>query len=227
VEEEKIQKRRFRILSNSRFKEPALNLSAFGEKDFDVFRKKSSIRRDLILRRLSLSPEEVDKTSKEITENLLKLRRFRNAQRVVLYFPIKNEVKTEEIFRKAREFRKEIYFPCIEGSLLEFRRVGDLNELEPGGFGIPGPSRDSTKVDIMDVDLVIIPGVAFDRFGRRLGYGGGYYDRALFKIDKKRRIGLAYNFQVLDSIPIEAGDEEVGLVITESGVIFPKRRVRW
>jgi 5-formyltetrahydrofolate cyclo-ligase len=227
AEEEKTQKRRFRILSNSRSKEPALNLSAFGEKDFDVFRKKSSIRRDLLLRRLSLSPEEVDKSSKEITKNLLRLRRFRNAQRIVLYFPIKNEVETEGIFRKAQELHKEIYFPCIEDSLLEFRKVSDLNELEPGSFGILEPSRDSARVNIMEIDLVIIPGIAFDRFGRRLGYGGGYYDRVLFKIDKKRRIGLAYNFQVLDSIPIEVGDEEVGLVITESGVIIPKRRVRW
>src|SRR5713101_1628984 len=93
VEEEKTQKRRFRILSNSRFKEPALNLSAFWEKDSDVFRKKSSIRRDLLSKRLCLSLEEVDKTSNEITQNLLRLRRFRNAQRVAVYFPIKNEVK--------------------------------------------------------------------------------------------------------------------------------------
>jgi 5-formyltetrahydrofolate cyclo-ligase len=227
VEEEKTQKRRFRILSNSRFKEPALNLCAFGEKDSDVFRKKSSIRRDLLSKRLCLSLEEVDKTSNEITQNLLRLRHFRNALTVVLYFPIKNEVRTESIFRGAKELRKEIYFPCIEGSHLEFRKVSDLNELESGSFGIPEPRRDSAKVDIMDIDLVVIPGIAFDRFGRRLGYGGGYYDRALFEIDKKRRVGLAYNFQILDSIPIETGDEEVGLVITESGVIFPKRRVRW
>jgi 5-formyltetrahydrofolate cyclo-ligase len=227
VEEEKTQKRRFRILSSSGFKEPALNLSAFGEKDFDVFRKKSGIRRDLLLRRLSLSPEEVDKSSKEITKNLLRLKRFRNARSIVLYFPIKNEVETRGIFRKAQEFHKEIYFPRIEGSLLEFRKVGDLNELEPGGFGILEPSQDSARIDIIEVDLVIIPGIAFDRFGRRLGYGGGYYDRVLSKVDKERRIGLAYDFQVLDSIPVEAGDEEVGLVITESGVIIPKRRVIW
>jgi 5-formyltetrahydrofolate cyclo-ligase len=225
VEEEKTPKSR--ILSNSGFKEPALNLSAFEEKDFDVFTKKSSIRHDLISKRSTLSPEEVNKTSKEITKNLLRLRRFRNARRVVLYFPIKNEVNTEGIFRSAREFSKEIYFPCIEGSLLEFRRVSDLDELEPGNFGIPEPSRDSAKVEIMDIDLVIIPGVAFDRFGRRLGYGGGYYDRVLFKIDNKRRIGLAYNFQVLDSIPVEASDEEVGLIVTEAGVILPKRRMKW
>lgn len=225
VEEEKTPKSR--ILSNSGSKEPALNLSAFEEKDFDVFTKKSSIRHDLISKRSTLSPEEVNKTSKEITKNLLRLRRFRNARRVALYFPIENEVNTEGIFRSAREFSKEIYFPCIEDSLLEFRRVSDLDELEPGSFGIPEPSRDSAKVEIMDIDLVIIPGVAFDRFGRRLGYGGGYYDRVLVKIDNKRRIGLAYNFQVLDSIPVEAGDEEVGLVVTEAGVILPKRRMKW
>ncbi|MER3446916.1 MAG: 5-formyltetrahydrofolate cyclo-ligase [Candidatus Dadabacteria bacterium] len=224
--EEKTQRRRFSILSNSGFKEPALSLSGFGEKNFDVFRKKRSIRCDLLSKRLSLSIEEVDKASKEITENLLRLWCFRNARSVALYFAIRNEVKTDDIFRRAKELHKEIYFPCVYDCLLEFRKVDDLNELEPGSFGIPEPSRNSARASIMGIDLIIIPGLAFDRFGGRLGYGGGYYDRALFKTDKKRRIGLAYNFQVLDSIPMETGDEKVGLVITESSVIFPKRRVK-
>lgn len=227
MEEEKTQKRRFSILSNRGFKEPALHLSAFREKEFDVFKKKSCIRRDLLSRRLSLSLEELDKTSKEITKNLFKLRRFRNAQRIALYFPIKNEIKTEGIFRGAIESHKEIYFPCMKGSLLEFRKVSDLNELEPGSFRIPEPGCNSSRIEIIDLDLIIIPGIAFDRFGGRLGYGRGYYDRALFKTNRRRRIGLAYNFQVLDLIPMEAGDEEVDLVVTEAGVILPKRRIRW
>jgi 5-formyltetrahydrofolate cyclo-ligase len=226
VEEEKTQKRSFSILSNRGFKEPTLNLSAFGEKEFDVFPKKSCIRRALFSRRLSLSPEEVDKTSKEITKNLLKLRRFRNAQRIALYFPIKNEIKTEGIFSGASEFHKEIYFPCMKGSLLEFRKVRDLNELKPGSFGIPEPSCYSARIEIIDLDLIIIPGIAFDRFGGRLGYGRGYYDRALSKTDRNRRIGLAYNFQLLDLIPMETGDEEVDLVVTETGLILSKRRIR-
>lgn len=225
---EKTQRRRFRVLSSSGFKESTLNLSGFGEKDFDLFRKKRGIRYDLLSKRLSLSPEEVDKASREITESLLRLRQFRNARRLALYFAIKNEVRTDSIFRRAKELYKEIYFPClVDDSLLEFRKVRDLDELKPGRFGIPEPSLNSARASIMDIDLIIIPGLAFDRFGGRLGYGGGYYDRTLFKTDKKRRIGLAYNFQVLDSIPMASGDEEVGLVITESGVILPKRRVKW
>jgi 5-formyltetrahydrofolate cyclo-ligase len=222
---EKARKRRFRIFLNGGFEKPALNLSTFEEKGFDVFREKSNIRRDLLSRRISLTPREVDKNSKEITKNLLKLKRFKNAQRIALYFPIKNEVRAECIFERAKELRKEIYFPRVEGSLLEFRKVNDLRELEPGRLGVPEPNWDSAKVEITDIDLFIIPGIAFDRLGRRLGYGKGYYDRTLAKIDKKRGIGLAYGFQVLDSIPVERGDEEVDLVVTESGVIFCKRRM--
>ncbi|MBF8303022.1 MAG: 5-formyltetrahydrofolate cyclo-ligase family protein, partial [Candidatus Dadabacteria bacterium] len=71
-----------------------------------------------------------------------------------------------------------------------------------------------------DIDLIIIPGIAFDSFGVRIGYGKGYYDRAISKIDIKKRIGLAYDFQVVESIPIERYDERVGLIVTETGVII-------
>ncbi len=224
MEGEKPSKRSSRILLDSGFEKPALGLPALGEKGFDVFREKSGIRCDLLKRRLRLTFGEADKISKEIAKNLIGLKRFKNAHSVALYFPIKNEVMTEGIFESARELRKKVYFPRMDGSLLEFRKVNSLSELELGRFGIPEPNRDAAKVEIADIDLIIIPGVAFDRFGRRIGYGNGYYDRALVKIDKKRRIGLAYNFQILDSIPIEVGDEEVGLIVTELGLILPKRR---
>jgi 5-formyltetrahydrofolate cyclo-ligase len=224
VEGEKPSKRRSRILLDSGFEKPASDLPVLGEKGFDVFREKSGIRRDLLKRRLRLAFSEADKISKEITKNFIGLERFKNAQSVALYFPIKNEVMTEGIFESARELCKQIYFPRVDGPLLEFGMVNNLSELKPGRFGIPEPNRDAAKVEIADIDLIIIPGVAFDRFGRRIGYGKGYYDRALIKIDKKRRIGLAYNFQIVDSIPMEVGGDEVGLIVTELGLILPKRR---
>jgi 5-formyltetrahydrofolate cyclo-ligase len=225
-EGEKTRKRRFRILLSSGFQGSASNLSTLRGKGFDIFEEKSDLRRDLLDRRLHLSSRELNKISEKVKENLLRLECFEDARRVALYFPIRNEVRTEGIFERAKELGKETYFPRVEGSMLQFRKVSDLGELGPGRFGVPEPSRDSTKVEIEEIDLVVVPGVAFDRFGRRLGYGKGYYDRTLLKIDRKRRIGLAHSFQVLSSIPVGKSDEEVGLIVTESGVIFCERRMK-
>jgi len=104
--------------------------------------------------------------------------------------------------------------------LLEFYKVDDLSELSPGKFGIPEPSRDSTKIHVNDLNMIIVPGVAFDLWGRRLGYGKGYYDRTLIDINKESLVGLAYGFQVLSCIPTELEDKGVGLLITEKGIIF-------
>jgi 5-formyltetrahydrofolate cyclo-ligase len=223
-EEERAQKTNGRTLlksnNNSGFKEPASNLLTLRQGDFDVLKEKSDIRRRLLEKRLSLSQGEVNKNSQKITSHLLGLESFRRAQRIALYCPIRNEVKTEGIFEKAKELGKEIYFPRVEGLVLEFHKVYNLGELKPGRLGIPEPSRDSTKIRIEYLDIVIIPGVAFDREGRRLGYGKGYYDRALLGVGEEKRIGLAYAFQVLDCIPEGVDDRRMGLVITESGIIF-------
>lgn len=210
-----------RILLNSGdFKKPASSLSTFGVKGFKVFKEKRKVRIDLLERRSRLTFEDVNKNSKKSTENLLGLTHFKKAQRIALYFPIKNEVRTERIFEKAKECGKELYFPRVVDGLLEFHKVEDLGELRPGRFGIPEPSRDATKIHVNDLDMIVVPGVAFDLWGRRLGYGKGYYDRSLIDVNKERLVGLAYGFQILTWIPTELGDKRVGLIITEKGIIF-------
>lgn len=217
----KFEKSNRRILLNSvDCNEPISSLSTFGVKDLKVFEEKRKVRSDLLERRSRLTFQDVNKHSEKSTENLLGLSHFRKARRVALYFPTKNEVRTERIFEKAKECGKEVYFPRVVDLLLEFYKVDDLSELSPGKFGIPEPSRDSTKIHVNDLNMIIVPGVAFDLWGRRLGYGKGYYDRTLIDINKERLVGLAYGFQVLSWIPTELEDKGVGLLITEKGIIF-------
>lgn len=221
--ERKAEKNNRRSFLNSvGFEEPISGLSAFGVKDSTAFEEKAGLRRELIRRRLCLPSEEVDKNSQRISEIMTRLGVFKKANRIALYSPIRNEVRTEPIFKRAVEYGKRVYFPRIEGTILEFHGVDDLGELKPGRFGIPEPRPDSEKIRTEDLDIVVVPGVAFDRLGRRLGYGKGYYDRTLKGIDRERLIGLAYGFQVLDRIPVEAGDIGLGLLIAESGIIFAK-----
>jgi len=221
--ERKIEENNRRSFLNSvGFEEPASGLSAFGVKDSTAFEEKAGLRRELIKRRLGLPSEEVNKNSQKISELITQLEIFKKAERIALYFSIKNEVRTEQIFEMAMECGKKVYFPHMEGTILEFHRVDDLGELKPGKFGIPEPRQDSAKIQTKDLDIIVVPGVAFDRLGRRVGYGKGYYDRTLKEIHKEKLIGLAYGFQVLDRIPVEAGDIGLGSLIMESGIIFAK-----
>ncbi|GIW48315.1 MAG: 5-formyltetrahydrofolate cyclo-ligase [Deltaproteobacteria bacterium] len=194
-------------------------IGLFTSKDSEVFNEKERLRRIFILKRLELEQERVVRYSQVITELLTRLRIFKEAKRIALYHPIKNEVETRGIFKKARSQGKEIYFPLVRDSGLEFHKVNSLCELRPGKFGILEPSTNSSKLPIERLDVLVVPGVVFDYQGRRIGYGGGYYDRILGRILKERRIGLAYGFQVLDSIPEGISDHRVGMVITESGII--------
>ncbi len=219
-EGEKTRKRRFRINLSSGFEEPALNLSTLQRKRFHVLEEKSDLRHRLLEKRLSLNHKDVWIRSEEIKRSLIKLKSFQEARSIALYYPTKNEVGTQGIFKIAKELGKGIYFPLVDGSSLEFRKINDLAGLKIGSFGVPEPSHCPPGVEIEDIDLIIIPGIAFDSFGIRIGYGKGYYDRAISKIDIKKRIGLAYDFQVVESIPIERYDERVGLIVTETGVII-------
>ncbi len=224
-EGEKARKRRFRIALGSGFREPALNLSNLLGKGFDVLKVKSDLRRYFLEKRLSLSYIETYERSEKIKKNLFELKSFREARGIALYYPIKNEVRTQSIFKSAKELGKDIYFPRVQGTILEFREVTDLRVLKIGRFGIPEPGLYSPKLEIKDIDLIIIPGIAFDRLGVRIGYGKGYYDRAISKIDGKKRIGLAYDFQLIDLVPLERCDEKVGMIVAESGVIICERRM--
>lgn len=204
-----------------RFEKSAQGLSDLQEvESFEVLRAKGDVRSRLLSLRAGLSLGEVDRLSGQITENLLNLKPFEGANTVALYYPVKNEVRTEGIFRGAKESGKEMYFPRVEGNFLKFLKVCDLSELKPGKFGIHEPQEDCDKIETQDIDLIIIPGVAFDLSGGRLGYGKGYYDRTISGVARKKRVGLAYSFQLLDMVPAEIGDERVGAVVTETGVIL-------
>lgn len=133
-----------------------------------------------------------------------------------------------EIFSRSLGSGKEAYFPRVSGTGLTFHRVLDLNELKPGKFGIPEPDSSSLSIAPEDLDLILIPGIAFDGSGRRLGYGKGYYDRLLVNVPLNRRAALAYSLQMSDSLPSGETDLSAGLVVTESGIIFceMKRRIK-
>ena len=118
--------------------------------------------------------------------------------------------------RQALGAGKQLVYPRVDGETLVFEEVNDLSRLAPGAFGVLEP-RGGRAVAVDRIDVLLVPGVAFDRSGHRLGYGKGFYDRAIAKCsDNTVRVGFAYDFQVVDALPVGEHDQPVAALMTES-----------
>lgn len=176
---------------------------------------KDSIRRLLLEKRKNLSAEQQHGMSKLICERLKTLPVFENAVHILSYVAIHGEVDPVHLWRLKQE-DQILYFPRVNGESLAIHQVDSPDQLKTGAYGIPEPDPlECPEMEYHDFDLILVPGVAFGRNdGHRLGYGKGYYDRFLANC-RGYRMGLAYGFQVLDSIPDEGHDQTLDAILTE------------
>lgn len=175
---------------------------------------KETIRRRLSSRRDRLTLAEVSGKGSLIQDRLLQTGLLKTTGTVALYSPIRNEVGTEKIFDECRRLKKQVVFPRVNSEIIEFATVGELSELLPGRWGILEP-REGEVIPLGQIDLVVVPGIAFDRNGYRLGYGKGFYDRTLASFPGLK-VGLAYDFQILEKIPHDAADLRCDQIFTET-----------
>jgi 5-formyltetrahydrofolate cyclo-ligase len=179
---------------------------------------KRALRAATLARRRELSPEQVRAHSQELQRRFLSLPEYQAAAAVALYAPIQSEVQTSLVASEALKARKKLLYPAVVGDHMEFRVVTGVSELSPGRFGIPEPSGE--PLDPSEIDLIVVPGVAFDFFGRRIGYGKGYYDRALHRLEGSGRLaGFCYDFQLFEVIAGEPHDVTMDLIVTELRVV--------
>ena len=166
--------------------------------------------------RIALPPEAVKSRSLQAQNALLNSVEFAAAHTVALYSPIRNEAETYELFRVALALGKKVLFPAMDGQSLSFRVVGSSADLERGGFGILEPKETCQTVDPAEAALIVVPGVAFDIRGRRIGYGKGFYDKALHRLEGcGSLIGICYQFQLLEEIVAEPHDVLMDKIVTE------------
>jgi len=193
-------------------------------KEPSVISYQKGILRDRILKaRLSLNLNEVLSLSEKASNNLISSDIYRNSQTISLYSDIKNEMLTDFIFYNSINSGKEVYFPVINGDTLQFKRVKSKSDLNPGKFGILEPKNNLPEVHVSNIDLVVVPGICFDRSGSRIGYGKGYYDKVLKNVELKRRVGLAYEFQIQSNCPTDLYDKSLNILISQFGIIFCSR----
>ncbi|OQY19727.1 MAG: 5-formyltetrahydrofolate cyclo-ligase [Desulfobacteraceae bacterium 4572_35.1] len=182
---------------------------------------KQRIRQSQLSVRGDLSPEKRALLSKRAQQRMTGQQFFADAQVVALYSPIRGEVDTSLLLSAAMVTGKRVVFPRViansgNGSqCMEFVEIEVEQGLQLGAFGVLEP-QGTTVVGVAEIDLVVVPGVAFDRSGHRLGYGKGYYDRAMHVRSQGCVLaGLAYAFQVAQSLPSERHDLVLDWLITD------------
>jgi len=170
----------------------------------------------MMAERIALSPEAVRNGSLLAQRMLLDSAEFAAAHTVALYSPIRNEVETDELFRVALALGKKVLFPAVAGQSLVFRVVQCHADLERGSFGILEPKESCRSVDPGEAAMIVVPGVAFDVHGRRIGYGKGFYDKTLHRLEGcGSLVGICYQFQLLEEIVAEPHDVLMDTIVTE------------
>ena len=170
--------------------------------------------------------QEVQALSQRIMGKLKKLPVYKTSKTIMLYLSFENEVDSTRIIEDCLEDGKRVVMPYCSKSDMSITPTEIKNldlDLSENSMGYKQPKKDSLKpVDISEIDLIVIPGIAFDRKGYRVGFGAGYYDRFLGKVNFEiPTIGLAYDFQIVDSfIKMEDYDIPVDYVMTENRIII-------
>jgi 5-formyltetrahydrofolate cyclo-ligase len=178
--------------------------------------QREMLRRTLREKRAVLAEGIVRAMSADVCATIAALPAFTRARRVALYAPVRGEIDPSQLRDLLHDRGAEVAYPRVVSTvppLLAFCSVAPGEPLAPGRFGIPEP-RAAGAIDESDLEVVFVPGIAFCRDGHRLGFGHGYYDRALAAAPRALRIGLCHEFQLVDHLPPRAGDEPVDLIVT-------------
>lgn len=193
-----------------------------GDGHAPVLAEKARLRAEMLARRDALAPEWRERADSTITDRLVARVRDRGARHVLAYSSFRSEWPSREFNRQVLASGCTLYLPRVDRSTrrLAIHRVDDLDRLRPGIWQIPEPDPETcpvvTGLDVLE--LVLVPGLAFDTQGGRLGYGGGFYDKLLGDAAHAHRLVAAYGFQVLPAVPMEVHDQRVHEIVTESGV---------
>ena len=187
---------------------------------------KEVIRSEALDRRLAMLPREVQVKSDMIRDRLFMHPAFAQAQTILFYVSYDNEVNTHQMIKDCLMAHRRIAVPCVntQDNTLTLSLLRRWDDLVPAAYDIPEPKREyRMPIDIEDIDLCIIPGVAFDEAGHRLGHGMGFYDKLLRYPHQAVKIGLAFEVQIVPAIPAEPHDIPLDMIMTERRTIIPKK----
>jgi len=183
---------------------------------------KEQIRSTLMEKRRCLAGSDVQEKSRHIKQRLFAMDEFKGAHRILFYVSYDNEVGTHEMIKECLAMGKQVVVPKVDkrSRSMSVSLLTRWEDLEACAYNILEPKPDCIKeVPVDSIDLMIVPGVGFDAQGNRIGHGFGYFDRLLQHRKKAHIIGLAFECQLVEKIPVETHDVCVGKIITEERVI--------
>jgi 5-formyltetrahydrofolate cyclo-ligase len=186
-----------------------------------IVEAKRRLRGQIAQLRNAVAPAAAASAGRLAADALMDLELARRAARIALYAALPYEIPTRPLFEAVVEKLGSALLPrTVEPTGLEFFAVGRWSDLRPGVFGVLEPPVDGGAVRLMPGDLVVVPGVAFDAAGYRLGHGKGYYDRAfaIERGDAPTLVGFAYEFQIVEAVPHDQRDRRMDAIVTDRKV---------
>jgi 5-formyltetrahydrofolate cyclo-ligase len=190
----------------------------------EIQKKKQDIREEIARRSGALSESEKNEKARDLESRVFDFANYLESKIVLLYIDAEYEVGSREILKRSLDYMKIVVLPAFDTDkrrmkILKIDRLEDL-KMGPRGRLEPDPSHCKT-VPIDCIDVALIPGVAFDEKGGRLGSGAGYYDRFIPLLPiTTRKVALAFEWQLFPQIPMESHDRHVDIIITEKRVIY-------
>lgn len=173
---------------------------------------KKALRQLIGQQKREMTPEQIETASRALAEQFLQTDAYRQAKTLYGYLPYNQEVRTVPILEQALRDGKRVAVPKVYGDTMKFIYMNDLSAVEIGYCNIPEPIADGPVGDD-PAALVLMPGLAFDKAGNRMGYGGGYYDKFLSEEPNHPTVALCYQFQMVEQIPTDSYDIPVDLVL--------------
>ncbi len=186
----------------------------------DIISEKKNVRREMKQLRASIPPDEKHSLAIKMRENLFASDIYKSAELILTFISVGDEPDTREILKRAWQDGKAAAVPkCLPEHRMEFFLIDSFNDCKDGAYGIPEPKSFCRKADVTGSNvLCIVPGLAFDRTGTRIGYGGGYYDRFLKSHPNICALGYCAERFIIEEVPREETDIDLWGLITEKTV---------
>ncbi len=184
--------------------------------------EKQALRRVMRDRQRALSAAERAEMTAALTKALRRFPAYARARKIMAYLSLPGEADLDDFIRLALADGKDIYIPvCCPDFQMEAGRLSDMEHFAKGPYGLRDLPPGYETVAPEELDVVLVPAVAADISGHRLGHGAGYYDRFLSRVSQEKRVAVVRDFQLLEMIPHEAHDLPMGAVITEKrSIVF-------
>lgn len=173
---------------------------------------KTELRREIRTRKRAMTEAEIEERSAKLAQLFFASRAYQNAKTIYGYLPYNQEVRTVPMLERALKDGKKVAVPKVYGEEMKFLYLDDLTAVAKGYAGIPEPIADE-PVAHAETALVLMPGLAFDPQGHRIGYGGGFYDKFLAAEPNHPTLALCYEFQMLPKLDVEDHDIPVDTVL--------------